>query len=122
MSRFLAKIFYLLLPLIPLQASLTDQLLVLFGANGYILYKVLDFANDHGFRYVKILSYEFTGFEHEVSGRTSHHSKEGKKFEITDNFSKISFICYQKLPTDTLAIEVNKYLSILEQVEALQDL
>src|SRR5260221_14620423 len=72
-----------------------DQLLVIFGGNGYILYKVLDFANDHGFRYIKILSYEFNAFEHRLNGVCNSNLKIGRFFELKDDNATISFLCFQ---------------------------
>lgn len=86
-----------------------DQLLVVFGSSGYILYKVLDFANDHGFRYIKILSYEFTAFEHKIAGQaTTEPSNGGRYFELRDENSTISFLCYETLPNDLYVIDLEK--------------
>lgn len=94
-----------------------DQLLVIFGSSGYVLYKVLDFANDHGFRYIKILSYEFNAFEHTIVGTCKgERSQGGRYFELKDDNSSISFICFQEPPDDVYIIDLEKYGSILEDV------
>ena len=94
-----------------------DQLLVIFGSSGYVLYKVLDFANDHGFRYIKILSYEFTAFEHKITGSaTSEPSHGGRYFELRDENSNISFLCYEDEPEDIYVIDLEKYRSLLENI------
>ena len=93
-----------------------DQLLVLFGSSGYVLYKVLDFASDHGFRYVKILSYEFHAFDHTIAGRWNGTQKGGRYFELKDETATVSFCCFTEAPSDTYTIEVEKYRSILDDV------
>lgn len=94
-----------------------DQLLVVFGASGYVLYKVLDFANDHGFRYIKILSYEFTAFEHKIIGQaTNEPAHGGRYFELRDENSSISFLCYENEPNDLYIIDLEKYRDLLENI------
>ena len=94
-----------------------DQLLVVFGSSGYILYKILDFANDHGFRYIKILSYEFTAFEHRIAGQaTTEPSHGGRYFELRDENSVISFLCYETPPNDIYVIDLEKYRDLLENI------
>lgn len=114
--------FALFLPFASIQAVSAppnDQPLVLFGSSGYALYRVLDFANDYGFRYAKILSYEFTGFEHQISGRcTSVAQGGGRYFELKDDTAKISFLCYEEKPDDPFIIDLEKYRSLLDSVHA----
>ena len=94
-----------------------DQLLVLFGSSGYILYKVLDFANDHGFRYIKILSYEFKAFEHVISGSCQVTSSlNGRYFKHKDNNASISFLCFTEAPSDPYVIDLEKYRPLLDRV------
>ncbi len=99
-----------------------DQLLVIFGSSGYVIYKVLDFANDHGFKYVKILSYTFNAFEHEVSaickGDKSHG---GRYFELKDENVYISFLCFEEPPNDLYIIDLEKYRSLLNDAHAADD-
>lgn len=117
MQKFLTKLLLLLLPLGGLKANLPDdQLLVIFGSSGYILYKVLDFANDHGFRYIKILSYEFNAFDHTIKGRCENTLKGGRFFELKDDSSTISFLCFQHPPNDIYIIDLEKYRSLLDEV------
>lgn len=107
-----------LLFFLPLQASEEeDQLHVIFGSSGYVLYKVLDFANDHGFRYIKILSYEFFGFDLNVTGICKGDPNGGRFFELEDENSRISFVCFKEAPDDPLIIDLEKYRSILGDVE-----
>jgi len=98
-----------------------DQLLVIFGSSGYVLYKSLDFANDHGFRYFKILSYEFKGFEHEVTGICKSDRKQGLFFELKDDNATIGLLCFEEKPNDTYIIDVEKYRSLLEEVDQVDD-
>ncbi|PIS02562.1 MAG: hypothetical protein COT85_04560 [Chlamydiae bacterium CG10_big_fil_rev_8_21_14_0_10_42_34] len=93
-----------------------DQLLVVFGSSGYVLYKVLDFANDHGFRYIKILSYEFAGFGHTIVGKCEGETKGGTFFELKDENASVSFLCFEEKPDDIYIIDLHKYHSILEDV------
>jgi hypothetical protein len=98
-----------------------DQLLVLFGSSGYVIYKVLDFANDHGYRYIKILSYEFNGFDHKISGQTPMIVQGGRLFEIHDDYATISFLCFNELPKDIYIIDLEKYRSLLTSVNLDKD-
>ena len=122
MKAFILFALILLAPLDSLSAEETDgtpndQLLVIFGSSGYILYKVLDFANDHGFRYIKILSYEFNAFAHKISGSaTSEPPHGGRYFELRDENSAISFLCYEEAPEDLYVIDLNKYHPLLEKI------
>ncbi len=94
-----------------------DQLLVIFGSSGYVLYKVLDFANDHGFRYIKILSYEFNAFEHTINGSCNTcQDQGGRYFQLKDENSSISFLCFTEVPKDIYTIDLEKYRSLLENV------
>lgn len=97
--------------------SPNDQLLVVFGSSGYVLYKVLDFANDHGFRYIKILSYEFDAFDHQFhSVATNRAELGGRYFELKDAYSSISFLCYEKKSNDPYVIDLEIYRPLLENI------
>jgi len=118
MKRF----FFLLLSFAHLQAvepqGPEDQLLVIFGASGYVLFKVLDFANDHGFRYTKILSYEFAAFDHKVvGGCTAERPRGGFYFELNDDNAKVSFLCFKEKPSDPAIIDLEKYRRLLEHAD-----
>ena len=94
-----------------------DQSQVLFGSNGYILYKVLDFANDHGFRYIQVLSYEFDAFNHKMSVICNEHIGDGDYFELKDQYGWIRFICFEKKPENSCIIDLEKYRDILKIVQ-----
>jgi len=99
-----------------------DQLLVIFGSSGYMIYKVLDFANDHGYRYIKILSYEFNAFDHSISGECKgDRSHGGRYFELKDENISIAFLCFEEPPNDVYIIDLEKYRSLLEDVRAAED-
>ncbi len=116
MKQYFLRLILFFLPLAKIQAN-QDQLLTIFGSNGYILYKVLDFATDHGFRYVKILSYEFTGFGHTLTGRCHGGGNGGRFFELKDENSIISFLCFEEPPqNDPYIVDSEKYHSILEDI------
>lgn len=125
MKRFLLVALLLVFPLAPLRAqdnTPDDQLLVIFGSSGYVLYKVLDFANDHGFRYIKLLSYEFNAFEHSITGIcTGNRTQGGRYFELKDENISVSFLCFEEEPDDIYIIDLEKYRSVLEDVAAAQD-
>ena len=120
MKRLFFKGALLLLPFAPLQAQSNvpdDQLLVVFGSSGYVLYQVLDFANDHGFRYIKILSYQFNAFEHTISGTCNgDRNLGGRYFELKDDNIFISFLCFEEAPSDIYIIDLEKYRSLLEDI------
>lgn len=100
-----------------------DQLLVIFGSSGYAIYKVLDFANDHGYRYIKILSYEFNGFDHSISGICKgDRGHGGRYFELKDENITIAFLCFEEAPQDIYIIDVEKYRNLLEDVRAAENL
>jgi hypothetical protein len=95
-----------------------DQLLVIFGSSGYVLYKALDFANDHGFRYIQILSYEFKAFHHEIKGTfQGERNFGGRYFELKDENSSMAILCYDEPPKDRYYIDLEKYRSLLETLE-----
>lgn len=99
-----------------------DQLLVVFGSSGYVIYKMLDFANDHGFRYIKILSYEFNAFDHQIKGTCKgDRGYGGRYFELKDDNILISFLCYDQPPNDIYIIDLEKYRSLLDDVHAIDD-
>lgn len=118
-------IFSLIFPFTLLRAQSNipdDQLLVIFGSSGYVLYKVLDFANDHGYRYIKILSYEFNAFEHSISGECKGtRSHGGRYFELKDENIFIAFLCYEEPPEDIYIIDLEKYRSLLDDVQAVEE-
>lgn len=109
----------LCLPLASLRAHApNDQVLVLFGSGGYVIYKMLDFANDHGYRYVKILSYEFNAFDHHISGvAKSDRSHGGRYFELKEDNLSITFLCFEEPPEDIYIIDLEKYRSLLDDVQ-----
>jgi hypothetical protein len=119
-KHFFSKLIFCCLSFCAFQAECStpnDQFLVLFGSSGYVLYKVLDFANDHGFRYIKILSYEFKAFEHTISGSCPFNpSQGGRYFEYKDTTASISFLCFKEAPNDMYIIDLEKYRTLLEHV------
>lgn len=107
-------IFALLFFFSPLLAE-NDQLTILFGSSGYALYRAIDFAFDHGFRYVRILSYEFSAEGHELKALSHHKEKdEGRYFEIKDPYLSLRFLCFTKRPKNGPFIEVKKYETFLQ--------
>jgi len=125
MKNLFLYILIVLFPLTSIQAkdnTPDDQLLVIFGSSGYVLYKVLDFANDHGFRYIKILSYEFNAFEHAITG-TCHGDRNlgGRYFELKDDNISISFLCFEEKPNDIYIIDLEKYRSLLDDVSETEE-
>lgn len=119
-NSLIFKASLLLLPFFPIAAQTSvpdDQLLVVFGSSGYVIYKVLDFANDHGFRYIKILSYEFEAFHHKIEGTCeSQKNLGGRYFELKDENAFISFLCFEEKPDDAYIIDLEKYRSLLDDV------
>lgn len=98
-----------------------DQVLVLFGSSGYVIYKVIDFANDHGYRYAQVLSYEFQAFGHTIKGSYPTH-QEGRYFELRDENVFIGFICFNDAPPDDpYIIDIDKYRHLLDDVHAGDD-
>ncbi len=116
---------FLIFPFANVQADDTtpdDQLLVIFGSSGYVLYKVLDFANDHGFRYIKILSFEFNAFEHTISGICNgDRSLGGRYFELKDENISVAFLCFEEPPNDVYIIDLERYRSLLETIDDEDD-
>ncbi len=125
MKRFFCKILISIFSISQVQAQENapdDQLLVIFGSSGYCIYKVLDFANDHGFRYIKILSFEFNAFDHQFTGVCKgDKSHGGRYFEIKDQNIVISFLCFDEPPNDIYIIDLEKYRSLLDDVQAIDD-
>jgi hypothetical protein len=117
-KKFLLIVLLLFFPFASIHAednTPDDQLLVIFGSSGYVLYKVLDFANDHGFRYVKILSYEFKAFDHAITGTCNgDRSLGGRYFELKDDNISVAFLCFEDPPNDIYIIDLERYRSLLE--------
>lgn len=115
------KTLLLLLPFCSLQANEDDQpedqFVLIFGSNSYVLYKTLDFANDHGVRYIKILSFEFSGYGHKFSGFCETDTRPGRYLEYKDEYVNISYLCFDEDPNDPFVIDLEKYRAILEQEE-----
>jgi hypothetical protein len=110
------KAVFFLLSLFSLYGN--DQVEILFGSSGYVLYKVLDFANDHGFRYLKILSYEFKAGDHLIQGSCQSDPNQGEFFELEDTYGTVTFLCFKSSPIgDTAIIDLEKYRSILEALD-----
>jgi len=100
-----------------------EQLISIFGSSGYVLYKALDFANDHGYRYIKIISYEFDNFNQKAAGCCDADSLPGRFFELVDENSTISVLCFDRAPDDKYIIDVKKHQDFIYRVEeALEDL
>lgn len=123
MYRKILLILLLPFSLIRAQSNIPDdQLLVIFGSSGYVIYKVLDFANDHGYRYIKILSYEFNVFEHCINGICKgDRSHGGRYFELKDDNVWITFLCFEEPPDDIYIIDLEKYRSLLSDIGAAED-
>lgn len=95
-----------------------DQFTALSGASFYPIYKALDFANDNGFRYVKILSYEFKGFGHTVICISENmNPTQGRFFQLHDEAINISFLCFEEAPSDPFVLDLEQYRDFLESVE-----
>jgi hypothetical protein len=109
--RFIKSLIFLL-STSSLQSQSDDQLLILFGSSGYVLHKVLDFANDHGFRYIQIVSYEFHGFGHKIKG-SYEPDQRGHFFELKDDIAVIAFLCFQLPPLGSF-IDLEKYHYLIE--------
>ena len=118
-------IFFFLFSSAALRAQVNvpdDQLLIVFGSSGYVIYKVLDFANDHGYRYIKILHYEFNAFDHYITGNCKADQRHGGRyFELKDENIFISFLCFDEQPSDIYIIDLEKYRSLLDDVQAIDD-
>lgn len=120
--KILLVLFFPFFSLRPQSNIPDDQLLVIFGSSGYAIYKVLDFANDHGYRYIKILSYEFNGFDHSISGVCkADRSHGGRYFELKDENLSIAFLCFEEAPEDIYIIDLEKYRSLLKDVQTAEN-
>lgn len=89
-----------------------DQLTAIFGSSYYVTYSVCDFAHHHGFRYLKILSYQFKGFGNTISGACKQVDPgpgKGRYIELKDDFLSVSFVCYDEPPDDPFVIDTEKY-------------
>src|SRR4051812_2339858 len=79
-----------------------DQLTAIFGSSYYVTYSVFDFAHHHGFRYLKIISFQFKGFGNTISGTCKQvdPGPRGKEryIELHDDLIHVSFVCYDEPP------------------------
>jgi hypothetical protein len=116
--KWLQLFFLLLAPVFPNENEAPkDQFSALFESTAYVLYKALDFANDHGFRYIKILSYEFTGVDHAVVGVCNYRDyKQGRFIKLKDEFLTISLLCFKEKPNDLNIIDLEKHRAMLDSI------
>lgn len=113
------KLLFSSLTLLQLWADplVEDQFLTMFGLSGYPLLKVLDFAQDHGFRYLQILSYELSAFDHTIQGQYQGELPEGGRyFELQEAHSKVTFLCFEERPKDAPIIDLETYEPLLAEL------
>ncbi len=99
-----------------------DQFMVTMGASGYILWQAIDLAKENHFRYLKILSAEYTlGNQSGSFVCESKGEKVGKIFMFEDDVIKITVSCYNVMPEDTDYIDAEVYKDLIQAFEDEED-
>ncbi len=99
-----------------------DQFMVTMGASGYILWQAIDLAKENHFRYLKILSAEYTlGNQSGSLLCQSEGERVGKILMFEDDVIKITVSCYSTMPEDTDYIDAEVYKDLIQAFEDEED-
>lgn len=92
-----------------------DQFLVTAGTTGYILWQALEVAKENGYRYVKILSAEYS-WGNQVGSFTCPRDGDdiGKLISFEDDTIRMVISCCAELPADPDYIDVELYEGLFE--------
>jgi hypothetical protein len=103
------------------EASL-DQVMVTMSTSGYILDQAIDLAKENHFRYLKILSAEYT-LGSQSGGFTCQADDEptGKILMFEDDMIKIVISCYNSMPENTDYIDAEIYRDRIQVFEDEED-
>ncbi|MBS0625792.1 MAG: hypothetical protein JSS32_07060 [Verrucomicrobia bacterium] len=120
-----SKIFSALLMLLPFtqmnafidddDGEVLDQFMLTMGSNGYMLCKAIDMARDSGYRYVKVLTAEYT-IGNQSGGFTcqlDNDDEEGELLHYQDETFKMTLSCLNFTPADTDYMDTEIYQDIL---------
>lgn len=102
--------------------EVVDQFMLTMGSSGYILCKAIDMARENNFRYVKILSAEYTlgnqsgGFTCQPEGE-----EQGEILTYQDEAFTLSVSCMNFTPEDTDYMDTELYESFLDILDDEND-
>lgn len=71
-------------------------------------YHAKNFAESRGYRYMKIVSFQFDGDDHQLSGQCKRESSEGHLFELKERDASIALLCFDEKPDDPYVIDLKK--------------
>ncbi len=71
-------------------------------------YHAKNFAESRGYRYIKIVSFQFDGDDHQITGTSKTDSGEGTLFHLKERDAKISLLCFDEKPNDPYIIDLKK--------------
>lgn len=95
--------------------EVVDQFMLTMGTSGYILCKAIDMARENGFRFVKILSAEYS-MGNQSGGFTCQLEEEGpgRVLNYEDEAFKMSISCLNVASADTDYIDTDTYQDFLD--------
>lgn len=99
-----------------------DQFMVTMSTSDYILWQAIDLAKENHFRYLKILSAEYT-LGSQSGGFTCQADDEptGKILIFEDDVIKIVVSCYNSMPENTDYIDAEIYRDRIQAFEDEED-
>jgi len=115
MKGIFLKTALLILPFAALQAEPIEEYhlskdpveAMLFGPM-LAFYHAKNFAEARGYRYIKIVSFQFDGDDHQFSGMCKKESTQGRLFHLKEKDASIAVLCFDEKPDDPLAIDLKK--------------
>ena len=107
-------LFFILLPFSFLRAfdfpqEELDQFQLTTVVAMYALTKAIELADENNFRYFKILSYEYQGYEHQFNACCNVKPKKGKYLEYKDEHLVMGIVGFKGKPNDPFIIDVKDY-------------
>jgi hypothetical protein len=94
-----------------------DQFSLCLGGTYYLVAKAMDIAQDHGYPYVKILSYALQTEHGLISFSSSGECPEGERFESIDKDGKLEVVCFRENTHNCFCIHLDDYADELDEDE-----
>lgn len=117
MKANILKFLVLLLPFTLTAAEeeheLSDQVELCLGGTYFMIFKAMAKAQDQGYPYVKILSYELHSDTERLSFSDTGEYPKGEQFEILDDDGKIEIACFRENTNDCLCINIQDYAEVI---------
>ena len=92
-----------------------DQFSFCLGGTYYLVAKAMDIAQDHGYPYVKILSYELENEHGLITFSSSGVWPEGERFVSVDGDGKLEVVCFREDTNNCFCIRLEDYAEAFEE-------